>query len=44
MVAEVVQALQPLGTHVVTEPQATQWGFRAVVRVPDGRAFELYQQ
>jgi hypothetical protein len=34
-VAEVVQALQALGTPVVTEPQATKWGFRAV---------ELYQQ
>jgi len=43
-VAEIVQALKALDTHVVTEPQATQWGFRAVVRDPDGRAVELYQR
>jgi catechol 2,3-dioxygenase-like lactoylglutathione lyase family enzyme len=42
--AEVVQALQDLGNPVVTEPQATQWGIRAVVRDPDGRAVELYQR
>jgi lactoylglutathione lyase len=42
--AEVVQALQVLGAPVVTEPQATPWGFRAVVRDPDGRAVELYQR
>jgi hypothetical protein len=43
-VAQVVQALQAVGTPVVTEPQATQWGYRAVVRDPDGRAVELYQR
>jgi predicted enzyme related to lactoylglutathione lyase len=43
-VADVVQALQTFGTPVVTEPQTTQWGFRAVVRDPDGRAVELYQR
>jgi predicted enzyme related to lactoylglutathione lyase len=43
-VDEVVQALQAFGAPVVTEPQATKWGFRAVVRDPDGRAVELYQQ
>jgi hypothetical protein len=40
----VVQALQALGTPFVTEPQVTKWGFRAVVRDPDGRAIELYQR
>ena len=42
--AEVVEALKALDTPVVTEPQATQWGLRAVVRDPDGRAVELYQR
>lgn len=43
-VTEVVQTLQAFGTPVVTEPKATPWGFRAVVRDPDGRAVELYQR
>jgi hypothetical protein len=43
-VDEVVQALQALGTLVVSEAQATKWGFRAEVRDPDGRAVELYQR
>jgi hypothetical protein len=43
-VNEAVHALQALGTPVVSEPQATQGGFRAVVRDPDGRAVELTQQ
>jgi lactoylglutathione lyase len=42
--SEVVEALKALGTAIVTEPQTTQWGFRAVVRDPDGRAIELYQR
>ncbi len=42
--AEIIQALQALGTPVVTEPQNTEWGLRVVVRDPDGRAVELYQQ
>jgi lactoylglutathione lyase len=42
--AEVVEALSALSTPVVTEPQTTEWGFRAVVRDPDGRAVELYER
>lgn len=42
--AEVVEALKAFDTQIVTEPQATQWGLRAVVRDPDGRAVELYQR
>ena len=38
----VLDALQRLGAPVVAEPQSTQWGYRAVVRDPDGRAVELY--
>jgi lactoylglutathione lyase len=43
-VVEVVGTLRTFGTPIVTEPQTTQWGFRAVVRDPDGRAVELYQR
>lgn len=39
----VFQALQNLGAPVVNGPAATQWGVRAVVRDPDGRAVELYE-
>jgi hypothetical protein len=39
--AEVVRALKVLDTPIITEPQATQRGVRALVRDPDGRAVEL---
>jgi lactoylglutathione lyase len=42
--AEVVDELRSVGAPMVTQPQATQWGLRAVVRDPDGRAVELYQR
>lgn len=42
--ADTIKALKTIDTPVVTEPQATQWGIRAVVRDPDGRAVELYQR
>jgi catechol 2,3-dioxygenase-like lactoylglutathione lyase family enzyme len=41
---EVVEALRAIGTPVTEQPRATDWGYRAVVRDPDGRAVELYQQ
>jgi lactoylglutathione lyase len=41
--AEVVEAIHAIGAPVLTEPQETPWGYRAVVRDPDGRAVELYQ-
>jgi len=41
---KVVAALQTLGVAVVSPPQSTEWGCRAVVRDPDGRAVELYQR
>jgi lactoylglutathione lyase len=41
--AEVVAALEGIGTCITTTPQATEWGYRAVVRDPDGRAVELSQ-
>jgi hypothetical protein len=41
---EVVEALHSLGAVVASKQQTTEWGFRAVVRDPDGRAIELYQR
>jgi predicted enzyme related to lactoylglutathione lyase len=38
----VLESLRGLGTPVVTESRVTPWGYRAVVRDPDGRAVELY--
>jgi lactoylglutathione lyase len=40
----VVTALRGVGAPVVSPPQQTTWGYRAVVRDPDGRAIELYQR
>ncbi|MFO0937638.1 MAG: VOC family protein [Gemmataceae bacterium] len=40
---KVIEKLKDLETTVVSEPQASQWGMRAVVRDPDGRAVEIYQ-
>jgi lactoylglutathione lyase len=42
-VAEVVQALQGIGTKIVTLARETVWGLQAVVRDPDGRAVDLTQ-
>lgn len=39
----VVESVRELA-EVVSEPKQTQWGLRAVVRDPDGRAVELYGQ
>jgi lactoylglutathione lyase len=36
--------LKESGTPVISEPSLTPWGLRAIVRDPDGRAVELYQQ
>ncbi len=38
----VVDSLQSLGTSVIEEPVQSEWGFRAVVKDPDGRSVELY--
>jgi predicted enzyme related to lactoylglutathione lyase len=40
---ETIQALKKDGIAIVSEPKATAWGARAVVRDPDGRSVELYQ-
>jgi lactoylglutathione lyase len=41
---KVVETLQTLGITIVSQPKSTEWGYRAVVRDPDGRAVELYQR
>ncbi len=38
---DVVESVRQLA-EVMGEPKQTQWGLRAVVRDPDGRAVELY--
>ena len=40
-VAEVIRALEGIGTKIVTPPKETAWGFQAVVKDPDGRSVEL---
>ncbi len=40
---EVVETLRRHGSPVIAEPRPGEWGFRAVVRDPDGRSVELYQ-
>ena len=42
-VAEVIRALEGIGTKIVTPPKETAWGFQAVVKDPDGRSVELTQ-
>jgi predicted enzyme related to lactoylglutathione lyase len=41
---QVVDKLAEAGTAVVANAQETEWGFRAVVRDPDGRAVELCER
>ena len=39
-----IEAMRMAGSQIISEPKKSQWGLRAVVRDPDGRAVELYQQ
>lgn len=39
----VVEGMLAAGVNVVTGPQRTEWGYRAVVKDPDGRSVELTQ-
>jgi lactoylglutathione lyase len=41
---ETVRVLTSAGVEVITPAGRTPWGLRAVVRDPDGRTVELYQQ
>ena len=41
---EATEQLKALGISVPDNPQATEWGYRVVVRDPDGRAVELYER
>lgn len=43
-VAEVISALERIGTKIVTLPKETAWGLRAVVKDLDGRSVELTQR
>ena len=43
-VADVVQALQGIGTKVIKPPTPLPSGFQAVVKDPDGRSVELSQK
>lgn len=38
------EVLEAIDVPVVSEPGMTAWGYRAVVRDPDGRAVEFYQR
>lgn len=40
-VADVIRALEGIGTKIVMPPKETAWGFQAVVKDPDGRSVEL---
>jgi catechol 2,3-dioxygenase-like lactoylglutathione lyase family enzyme len=40
----VLRSLEAAGAVMVSGPRLTEWGRRAVVRDPDGRAVELVQQ
>lgn len=40
---EVMEKLRSRGVVVDETSKATPWGYRAIVRDPDGRAVELYQ-
>lgn len=43
-VVSVVASLQNQGITIMNELKQTQWGLRAVVKDPDGRAVELLQR
>ena len=43
-VAEVIRALEGVGTKIITSPKETSWGLQAVVRDLDGRSVELTQR
>ena len=40
---EVVETIRRSGGYVLSPPERAEWGYRAVVRDPDGRAVELYE-
>lgn len=37
------QYLKDAGFNLIAEPRKTEWGFRAVIKDPDGRSVELLQ-
>jgi predicted enzyme related to lactoylglutathione lyase len=40
----VMGSLEAAGGSVISRPRRTEWGYRAVVRDPDGRAVELCER
>lgn len=40
----VIERLKQSGSHVSSPPKETPWGFRAVVRDPDGLSVEIYDR
>jgi lactoylglutathione lyase len=42
--AATLHTLETLDAAIISEPRKSEWGVRAVVRDPDGRAVELYQR
>jgi predicted enzyme related to lactoylglutathione lyase len=43
-VGAAVRSLEAAGGTVTTRPRQSEWGYRAVVRDPDGRAVELCEE
>ena len=41
---ETIDKLEAMGVTIITKPKNTDWGYRAVVRDPDGRSVELYEE
>lgn len=37
-------AVRSVGFEVISEPKESEWGFRAVIKDPDGRTVELLQE
>lgn len=40
---DILETLRTARSVIITEPQTSTWGYRAVVQDPDGRAVELTQ-
>jgi lactoylglutathione lyase len=42
-VARTIEVLTALGGKVLSSPRLTEWGYRAVIKDPDGHTIELIQ-
>ena len=43
-IVETVKILTSLGGSLVSAPRLTEWGYRAVIKDPDGHSVELVQE